>query len=117
MKKNEFIILFGLFFLGFSVFQISHMVYIISWYNYEDITINWNITDTLYLVWLILSPIVVLGIGGAVRFIERKQKDVPDQIAIHVSKVIENMKFCTSCGNQNPKTALHCINCGVKFPI
>jgi len=117
MKKNEFIILFGLILLGFSVYQISYMIYTISWFNFEDFTLTWNIIDTLLLVWLILAPIVVLGIGVAVRSIEKKQRDVPNQIVNHVSKVIGNLKFCTNCGNQNPKGAMFCVDCGEKFPV
>lgn len=111
MKKNEFIILFGLILLGFSVHQISYTIYNISWASFNDIQVEWNVTDTSYIVWLILAPIVVLRIGGGVRSGERKQGDVPTQ------KAIESMKFCTHCRNQNPKPALHCINCGEKFPI
>jgi hypothetical protein len=117
MKKNEFIILFGLILLGFSVQQISGTIYNISWFSSKEITLEWIYIDTLYIVWLILAPIVILGIGVAVRSIEKKQRYVPNQIAQQVSKIIENFKFCTSCGNQNPRGALFCINCGVKCPV
>ncbi len=117
MKKNEFIILFGLILLAWSVQRISFTIYNISWYISKEIILGWNYIDTLYIVWLILAPIVVLGIGVAVRSTEKKQRNVPNQIAQRVSKAIENLKFCTSCGNQNPKGALFCINCGEKFLV
>lgn len=114
MKKNEFIILFGLILLGFSIYQISGLIYNISRIIFNGYTIDWKIIDTLFLIWWILPPIVVLGVGGVVRFIE-KERDAPQQIAQPVSKVIENMKFCTNCGKQNPKTAKFCIDCGEKW--
>lgn len=117
MKKNEFIILFGLILLGFSIYRISYIIYDISWTIFNDYTVDWNIIDTLFAIWWILSPIVVLGVGGVVRFIEKKKRDDPQQIAQPASKVIGNMKFCTTCGNQNPKTAKFCTNCGEKWSV
>ncbi len=117
MKKNEFIILFGLILIAFSIYSISNTIYTISWYDSNNYTYEWNNADILYLFWLVLMPMVVLVIGAAVRSTEGKQRDVPHQIAQQVSKVIGNMKFCTKCGNHNPKGAQFCLKCGEKFPI
>lgn len=117
MKKYELVVIFGLILLGFSVYRISFVIYNVSWVFFNNYMLDWSIIDTLFTIWWILAPIVVLGIGIVVRYIETNQREAPYQTAQQVSEVIENIKFCTNCGYQNPKPALYCINCGEKIPV
>ncbi|MFW9894565.1 MAG: zinc-ribbon domain-containing protein [Candidatus Thorarchaeota archaeon] len=115
MRKNEFVILFGMMLLGFSIYVISYMIYNISSLSYYDMTVDWNYTDTLFILWWVLAPLVVLGLGGYMRSIEKKKRDIPRQITQQVSQVIGNLKFCPNCGHQNPVEAKFCVTCGEKF--
>ena len=116
MRKSEFILIFGLIILGYSVRGISLFIYNLSWRVASGGTINWIYVDTLMLLWHILAPIVVLGVGLGLRYRENRQQGMPIQIAKHVSQAIDNIKFCMKCGNQNPKKVQFCFNCGTKFP-
>lgn len=116
MRKSDFILIFGLIVLGFSMRGISLFIYNISMYVASGGAYEWIYVDTLMLLWHILAPLVVLGVGLGLRYREKRQLDVPIPITKHMSQAIDNMKFCMKCGIPNPKEGKFCFNCGTQFP-
>lgn len=74
LKISDYVIILGVLILSHSIPGVASTINFLIWCNLESCTLDWSLADTLWLLYLIFSPIVIFIIACALRQKEREKE-------------------------------------------
>lgn len=72
MKISDFIIILGVLVLANSIYSLGNIAYYEIWDIVEDYDIDWNLADTLRVIFHIMAPALIIGVGVWIRLQESR---------------------------------------------